>query len=75
MVLIEGVGDEVTCSLAVLVLIVILTLAWLSTGVQPFNYHVWLVQLQTATASQPPFVQVNQAIHDYNHCLGFAAGR
>jgi len=47
MAMIEGLGDEVTYALLILFVIFVLSLAWLSTGVRPFNYYVWLIQLQT----------------------------
>uniref|UniRef100_A0A915AKW2 Ubiquitin-like domain-containing protein n=1 Tax=Parascaris univalens TaxID=6257 RepID=A0A915AKW2_PARUN len=44
--LIEGVGEEVLWVLLALVLIVIISLAWISTGIPPVEYYVWLVQMQ-----------------------------
>jgi len=45
--LVEGLGDEVTYAMLFLLVILVLSLAWISTGIRPFNYYVWLIQLQT----------------------------
>jgi hypothetical protein len=58
MAMIEGLGDEVTYALMLLFVIFVLSLAWLSTGVRPFNYYVWLIQLQTL-----PQRRVIQVLH------------
>uniref|UniRef100_A0A0R3RT34 Ubiquitin-like domain-containing protein n=1 Tax=Elaeophora elaphi TaxID=1147741 RepID=A0A0R3RT34_9BILA len=43
---IEGIGDEVIWFLIALVVVVLISLAWISTGIPPVDYYVWLVQMQ-----------------------------
>ncbi|KAM3723508.1 Uncharacterized protein ACO02O_06725 [Dirofilaria immitis] len=43
---IEGIGDEVIWFLIAAIVIVLMTLAWISTGIPPVDYYVWLVQMQ-----------------------------
>lgn len=53
MALIEGVGDEVTILVGILVILVVLTLAWISTGVadRPF-VSVIVLDRQTFQVNQ-----------------------
>ncbi|VDP14080.1 unnamed protein product [Onchocerca flexuosa] len=44
--LIEGIGDEIIWLLIAVILIVLISLAWISTGIPPVDYYVWLVQMQ-----------------------------
>uniref|UniRef100_A0AAF5PPE5 Ubiquitin-like domain-containing protein n=1 Tax=Wuchereria bancrofti TaxID=6293 RepID=A0AAF5PPE5_WUCBA len=43
---IEGIGDEVIWFLITVIVIVLISLAWISTGIPPVDYYVWLVQMQ-----------------------------
>ncbi|CAG9540847.1 unnamed protein product [Cercopithifilaria johnstoni] len=43
---IEGIGDEVIWFLIAVIIIVLISLAWISTGIPPVDYYVWLVQMQ-----------------------------
>ncbi|VDK68066.1 unnamed protein product [Litomosoides sigmodontis] len=43
---IEGIGDEIIWFLIAIVVIVLILLAWISTGIPPVDYYVWLVQMQ-----------------------------
>ncbi|EFO27509.2 hypothetical protein LOAG_00973 [Loa loa] len=43
---IEGIGDEVIWFLIAVIVIVLISLAWISTGIPPVDYYVWLVQMQ-----------------------------
>ncbi|KAL4003122.1 Ubiquitin family protein [Acanthocheilonema viteae] len=43
---IEGIGDEVIWFLIAIIVIVLISLAWISTGIPPIDYYVWLVQMQ-----------------------------
>uniref|UniRef100_A0A915Q2T2 Ubiquitin-like domain-containing protein n=1 Tax=Setaria digitata TaxID=48799 RepID=A0A915Q2T2_9BILA len=43
---IEGIGDEVIWFLVAATIIVLISLAWISTGIPPVDYYVWLVQMQ-----------------------------
>ncbi|KHN77413.1 Uncharacterized protein Tcan_18974 [Toxocara canis] len=44
--LVEGVGEEVLWVLLAVLVIAIVSLAWISTGIPPVEYYVWLVQMQ-----------------------------
>lgn len=43
---VEGIGDEVIWFLIAVIVIVLISLAWISTGIPPVDYYVWLVQMQ-----------------------------
>ncbi|VDN06586.1 unnamed protein product [Thelazia callipaeda] len=43
---IEGIGDEVIWFIIAVIVVILISLAWISTHLPPVDYYVWLVQMQ-----------------------------